>query len=157
MVSIININYGIKEPTCGYQNCDTSQILIFGGYPKVGVCMYTWVSICVNTILNHIDIYLSLKVLAWYIDPNGIGNTKSVKYPYPTGIKNGGILILYIREWYPKKHDTCPTVVKTPKEFIIPKPLRYHLRELKLQSFLSPGTVITCSTCYQNVFSMFIF
>ena len=36
MVSIININNDdIKEPTCGYQNCNTSQILIFGGYVRV--------------------------------------------------------------------------------------------------------------------------
>ena len=32
MVSIININNGIEEH--GYQNCNTSQILIFGGYVK---------------------------------------------------------------------------------------------------------------------------
>ena len=41
MVSIININNGIKEPTCGYQNCNTSEILIFGGYAKVRECLYT--------------------------------------------------------------------------------------------------------------------
>ena len=34
MVSIININHGIKEPTLTYQNCNTSQILIYGGYVK---------------------------------------------------------------------------------------------------------------------------
>jgi hypothetical protein len=35
MVSIFNINNGIKEPTCGYQDCYTSEILIFGGHVKV--------------------------------------------------------------------------------------------------------------------------
>ena len=35
MVSKININSGIKKPICGYENCNTSQILIFGGYVKV--------------------------------------------------------------------------------------------------------------------------
>ena len=55
MVSIININNGIKEPTHGYQNCNTSQILIFGGYVKVRESLYTRVIIWVNTILNHID------------------------------------------------------------------------------------------------------
>jgi hypothetical protein len=35
MLSIINIINGIKEPTCGYHNCNTSQMLIFGGYVKV--------------------------------------------------------------------------------------------------------------------------
>ena len=34
MVSIININHGIKEPTLRYQNCNTSQILIYGWYVK---------------------------------------------------------------------------------------------------------------------------
>ena len=32
MVSIININNGIKEPTGG---CSTNKTLIFGGYVKV--------------------------------------------------------------------------------------------------------------------------
>ena len=30
MESIIDINNGSIEPTHGYQNCNTSQILIFG-------------------------------------------------------------------------------------------------------------------------------
>ena len=31
---------GMEETTLGYQNCDTSQILIFGGYVKVrNVCI----------------------------------------------------------------------------------------------------------------------
>ena len=34
MVSIININSGIREPTRGYQNYNTSQLLIFGVYVK---------------------------------------------------------------------------------------------------------------------------
>ena len=32
MVIIININNGIKEPTCGYKNCTTNPLLMFGGY-----------------------------------------------------------------------------------------------------------------------------
>ena len=49
MVSIININNGIKEPsTRGDQNCITSQILLFGGYLKVR-------DIWANTIIKHID------------------------------------------------------------------------------------------------------
>ena len=35
MESIIDINNGSKEPTLGYQNYNTSQILIFGGYLKL--------------------------------------------------------------------------------------------------------------------------
>ena len=45
----------IKEPTRGYQSCDTSQMLILGGYVKVRDSLYTRVIICVNTIVNHID------------------------------------------------------------------------------------------------------
>ena len=60
MESLINIDNGIKEPTHGYQNCNTSQILIFGGYVKVRESLYTWVIIYVNTILNHIDIRVIL-------------------------------------------------------------------------------------------------
>jgi hypothetical protein len=28
-----------------------------------------------------------MQVLAWYIDPNGIGIKNNVKYPYPNGMK----------------------------------------------------------------------
>lgn len=31
MGMIININNGIEEPTCGYQNCNISQLLLVGG------------------------------------------------------------------------------------------------------------------------------
>ena len=41
MESLINIDNGIKEPTHGYQNCNISQILIFGGYVKVRESLYT--------------------------------------------------------------------------------------------------------------------
>jgi hypothetical protein len=34
MVSIVNSNEGIKEPIHGYQNCNTTQILVFGAYVK---------------------------------------------------------------------------------------------------------------------------
>jgi hypothetical protein len=32
---MININHGNKEPICGYQNRNISQVLKFGGYVKV--------------------------------------------------------------------------------------------------------------------------
>ena len=35
MVSLNNINDGIKEPTRGCQNCNPSQVLIFGGSGKM--------------------------------------------------------------------------------------------------------------------------
>jgi hypothetical protein len=45
--------------------------------------LYTQVIIWINTIPKHIDtlewVYLGMKVLAWYIDPNGIGNKNTVK------------------------------------------------------------------------------
>ena len=51
-----------KGHTLGYQNCKSSQILIFDEYVKVKVREYsnTQVIIWVNTILNHIDIRASL-------------------------------------------------------------------------------------------------
>ena len=55
MVSIMSIKNGIKESTCGYQNCNTSQLLIFGGYVKVRESLYTRAIGWVNTIMNHID------------------------------------------------------------------------------------------------------
>jgi len=53
MVSVIN--NCIKEPTRGYQNCNTSQLLIFGGYVKARESLYTRVIIWVDTILYHMD------------------------------------------------------------------------------------------------------
>ena len=41
MESIINTNNGIKEATHGSQNCNTNQILTFGGYFKVRKSRYT--------------------------------------------------------------------------------------------------------------------
>ena len=35
VVSIISIDNGVKEPTRGYQNCNTNQILIFDKYVEV--------------------------------------------------------------------------------------------------------------------------
>lgn len=41
-----------------------------------------------------------MKALAWYIDPNSIENKNVLKQSYPTGIKNGEILIVDTRVWY---------------------------------------------------------
>ena len=41
MLSIIDINYGIKEPTHGIQYCIPGQIWIFGGYLKARESLYT--------------------------------------------------------------------------------------------------------------------
>ena len=86
MESIIDISNGIKEPTFGYQNCNTSQVLVFDGYVKVRTSLYTQVNVWVNVILNHIGtrvnrgpIHLGMKVLAWCIDPNSIENKKIFK------------------------------------------------------------------------------
>ena len=54
---------------------------------------YYWV----KTILDHIGnrvIYLGMKVLTWYIDPNDIENKNIVKFPYPIAIKKCDILII---------------------------------------------------------------
>ena len=84
IVSITNINNGVKEPTHGYPNCNISRILTFGGYVSVRESLFTQVLTWVNTILNHIDtraFCLGIKVLAWDIDPNGIENKNTVKSP----------------------------------------------------------------------------
>ena len=60
MVSILNISNGIKEPTCGSQNCNATQILIFGGYVKMSESLYTRVIIWVITILYHTEIRVVL-------------------------------------------------------------------------------------------------
>lgn len=39
---IINNSNAIKEPTHGYQNCNSSQILVFGGYLRVRGSLYTY-------------------------------------------------------------------------------------------------------------------
>ena len=78
-VSIINISNDIKEPTHGYQNCHTTQILIFGGYVKVRESLHTRISVWVNTILYHIDIMVILLTFE-------------------------GSCMLYIPEWY-QEHE----------------------------------------------------
>ena len=45
MVLITDIENGIRKPTCGHQNCNPSQILIFGGHVKVGESLCTMVII----------------------------------------------------------------------------------------------------------------
>jgi hypothetical protein len=70
------------------------------------------VLIWAKTILNHIDTRAILRRCdgSWYIDPNGFGNTYTVKYPYPTGIKICEILIIDT-QMVSKKDDTSPTSV----------------------------------------------
>ena len=77
IVSMFKINNGIKERAHGYQNCSTSQILIFGGYVKVRVALFG--SIPFITILILGQFYLGMKVVAWYVGLNGIENTDTVK------------------------------------------------------------------------------
>ena len=56
MASITNISNGIKEHACNYQNCNSSQLLIFGRYVKVRESLYVQVVIWIDTMsLNHIN------------------------------------------------------------------------------------------------------
>ena len=55
IVSLININNGIKEFTFGCQICNNILMLIFNGYFKVRESLYTQVVIWVDLILNHVD------------------------------------------------------------------------------------------------------
>ena len=88
---------GIIEPTCGYQDCHTSQISTFGGYVEMKEYLHTWAIINVNTIQNIFIprwFYLGMKVLSWYIDPHGMINKIIVKHPDHIGIKICEILIV---------------------------------------------------------------
>ena len=79
MELIININNGIEEPTRGYENCNTNQMLIFGGYDEVREFVYpsfVWV----NTIPNPIDTSMLLP-----------------RYEGPSSCK------VYIPKWYRKQ------------------------------------------------------
>ena len=105
-MSIININNDILELTCGYQNCYTSQILIFCGYLKVREYLYTRVTIWVNAISNHIDTKAFLPRCQgsymvyrpkWYWK-----QTMQSNHPYPTGIKKCKTS-LSIPKWYQKQ------------------------------------------------------
>lgn len=67
--------------------------------------LYTQVIIWVNIFLNHMvlilgQFYLSMMVLAWYIDLNAIEknkNKKKVKYSHPAGIKKMSNFIMDTR------------------------------------------------------------
>ena len=77
MITIININIGIKEPTRGHQNCNTNPTLIFGGYLKVVESLFTQVIIWLIAFYNILVLgrcYLGIKVLACYVGTNGIEN-----------------------------------------------------------------------------------
>ena len=90
MVSMINTNNGITEPTLGYQNCSASHILIFGAYVKVRESLYTRVIIWINTTLNHIDargILPRYEGSCMLYRPEYIESKNIIKYPYATGIK----------------------------------------------------------------------
>jgi hypothetical protein len=86
MVSIINI----KESTHGFQNCNTIHTLIFGGYVEVrgslDIHVIGWVN-PFHTILILGSFRLGVKVLTWFLDPNGIKNTNVINHPYPTNKK----------------------------------------------------------------------
>lgn len=85
-----NINNGIRERTHEYQKCNSSRILIFGGYIYLGERIFVYSSYYLGySYSNHIQIrmiYLCMKVLVWYIDSNGVNNKNTTKDPYPTGI-----------------------------------------------------------------------
>jgi hypothetical protein len=106
--------HGIKDSTHGYQNYNTSQILMFGGYVKVKESLYTRVNIWVGTILKYIDtivqLYLSKKVLAWCINLNYIKNKDAVKYLKPTVIKKFHILIIDTRIIFNKQDTNSPLI-----------------------------------------------
>lgn len=109
MVILTDIHNGVKGPSIhGYQNCNTSQVLIFGDeYEGERIFVY----LRYYSGRNNSKPYCTRTIfLAWYIDPNGIKNNNNVKYPYRIGIKNCNILVLDIRRNIQTK-DTRPTLV----------------------------------------------
>ena len=86
----IGINNGIKDPTYGYRNCNTSQMLIFSGCVKVTGSLYTRVLIRVKTILNHIDTRAfspRYEGSCMVYRPEGYHSTNTIQSPYATCIK----------------------------------------------------------------------
>ena len=85
ILMLININIGIKEPTHEYQNCffwwvcQDDRIFM---WPTYYLDQYHSKPYCYLG-----DICLGMKVLQWYMDPNGIKNKNTINYPYPTGVK----------------------------------------------------------------------
>jgi hypothetical protein len=68
MVLIIDIDYGIKEPTMGIKFLIPVKLLIFHGYVKVRKPLCTRVLIWVNTILNHFNHIGTRPMLPRYIE-----------------------------------------------------------------------------------------
>jgi hypothetical protein len=110
MVSIINIDNGIKEPTRGHQNCNANKTLVFNGCIKVRESLYTQLLFGSIPVLTMLIVFLGMIVFAWYIDPHGIENKSIIKYPYPTSIKICEFIIIDI-QMVSKKDDTNPTPV----------------------------------------------
>ena len=71
MVSIININFSIKETTCGYQD-----------YKLIKHCYLLSMSRLIVRLFC-----LTMKVLARYVDLNIIENKNIFKYSYPIGLE----------------------------------------------------------------------
>ena len=94
MASITNINNGTKEPTHGYQNCNTNQISIFDEYVKVRESLYARVITWVNLILNHIDARYEGSCV--YINLNGVENKNTFKYSNPAFKEMITIIILLL-------------------------------------------------------------
>ena len=109
----MNINIDVKEPTHGYQNCNTNQILIYVWYVKVRESWYTQVIIWVNTILHHSDTKVILPRLWTLYRPHMVSKQKYHQICIPHW---------YQKKWNPhsrhpngiKKRHTRPAMVGTP-------------------------------------------
>ena len=77
-------------------NCNATHILIFGGYVKMRKSFtpkLLYGSLPFYTILRLGRFNVGMKALAWCIDPNGFENKNTIKYSYPTDIKNFEIVV----------------------------------------------------------------
>ena len=96
MDMIININNGIEEPTCGYQICNISQLLLFGGLLRRDICIYpSYYLGRYHSKLNDTRVILTRYEGSdlVYI-PELYRNKNIVKFPHPIGIIKCEILIV---------------------------------------------------------------
>jgi hypothetical protein len=123
IVSIINIYNGINAPIYGCQNCNTN-VLVFGGYVKVGRSLHIQVIIWVNIIQNHIDTrVISLMYEdSWMVSKTKIcSNTNMLlvsqnmksSYKYVNGIK----IRINLKKIKKNTHTHYPTMVNTRVQY----------------------------------------
>ena len=88
------------------------------------VGMSRWENLCVpELVFGLIPFYvilllgqfcLGIKIFEWCIDPNGIENKNTIKYPYPTGREKCETLVLDT-QWHQKRRYQSNTGANLPR------------------------------------------